>query len=393
VESAFLKEPGMVEQKLIEVFGAGPVSVVRAPGRVNLIGEYTDFNGGFVLPAALDREVRVAFRPSGDSRVEMFSADFNERAAFDLAGIARGQAQGWAKYPMGVAWVLQDEKHPVAGMRAVIQGNVPIGAGLSSSAAIEVAFALAFCSVSGLKLHREKLARICQRAENEFVGMQCGIMDQYACLLGRKDSALLLDCTTLETQIVPLDERGAKIVICDTRVKRQLVNSAYNRRREECEEAFAILRQHFPQAKSYKDISIPMFRAYAHDLPDPLVRRAKHVVTENARVLQAASLLKKGDLIGFGALMDASHDSLQKDFEVSCKELDLLVGIARETEGVFGSRMTGAGFGGCAVALVRPDCVAAFTARITEGYKAQTGTEPAICVARASEGATLENAG
>lgn len=380
----------MAGRKLTEVFGEGPVSVVRAPGRVNLIGDHTDYNGGYVLPAAVDREVRIEFRPSGDARVEMVSADFDERAAFDLSAISPGQGQGWAKYPMGVAGALLAEKYPLSGMRAVVHGNVPIGAGLSSSAAIEVACAMAFCSVSGLKIHREKLAHICQRAENEFVGMQCGIMDQFACLLGRKDCALFLDCTTLETELVPLDERGAKIVVCDTRLKRQLVNSAYNRRRGECEVAFEILKRHFPQAKSYKDISIPMFNAYAHDLPDPLGKRARHVVTENARVAQAVRLLKKGDLIGFGTLMDASHDSLRNDFEVSCRELDLLVGIARESEGVFGSRMTGAGFGGCAVTLVRPDCVASFTARISEGYKAQTGAEPGIYVVRASEGATLE---
>jgi galactokinase len=382
----------MVGPKLIEIFGKGPVSVVRAPGRVNLIGDHTDYNGGYVLPAAVDREVRMEFRPSGDGRVEMLSADFDERAAFDLRTVARGQGQGWTKYPIGVAGALQAENYSLAGMRAVVQGNVPIGAGLSSSAAIEVACALAFCSVSGLKIHREKLAHICQRAENEFVGMQCGIMDQFACLLARRDRALFLDCSTLETELVPLDERGAKIVICDTRLKRQLLDSAYNRRREECQEAFKILKRHFPQAKSYKDISIPMLHAYAHDLPDPLGKRAKHVVTENARVVQAVRLLKKGDLIGFGTLMDASHDSLRNDFEVSCRELDLLVGIARESEGVFGCRMTGAGFGGCAVALVRPDCVAAFTGKISEGYKAQTGVNPGIYVVRASEGATYENA-
>ena len=390
MQTASSEEPGMPGQKLIEVFGEGPVSIVRAPGRVNLIGDHTDYNGGYVLPAAVDREVRIAFRASDDSRVEMLSADFPERAAFNLDGVAHGRAQGWAKYPMAVAAALQAEKYSLKGMRAVLQGNVPIGSGLSSSAAIEVACAMAFCSVSGLRINREKLAHICQRAENEFVGMQCGIMDQFACLLGRKDCALFLDCTTLETEIVPLDERGAKIVICDTRLKRQLVNSAYNRRREECETAIAILQQHFPEAKTYKDISIPMFRAYAHDLPDPLMKRARHVVTENARVVQAAHLLKKGDLIGFGALMDASHDSLRNDFEVSCKELDLLVGIARESEGVFGSRMTGAGFGGCAVALVRPDCVEAFTAKVSEGYRAGTGGAPGIYIVRASEGATLE---
>jgi galactokinase len=249
---------------------------------------------------------------------------------------------------------------------------------------------MAFCSVSGAEINREKLARICQRAENEFVGMQCGIMDQYACLLGRKGCALFLDCTTLRYQPVPLDEAKARIVVCDTKVERHLVNSPYNRRRAECAEALKILKQHLPEANSYKEISISMLKAYAHDLPEPLAKRARHVVTENARVVEAARLLKKGDLIGFGALMDASHDSLRGDFEVSCRELDLLVGIARESEGVFGSRMTGAGFGGCAVALVRPDCVDAFTRKISEGYRAETGVAPGVHVFGAAEGATLE---
>jgi galactokinase len=291
---------------------------------------------------------------------------------------------------MGVAWILLGEKYAVKGLRAAVRGNVPIGAGLSSSAAFEVACAMAFCSVSGLKINREKLARICQRAENEFVGMQCGIMDQYACLLGRKGCALFLDCTTLENDLVPLDEAKARIVVCDTKVKRQLINSPYNRRRGECLEAFKILKQHLPEAKSYKDISVLMFKEWAHDLPEPLLKRARHVVTEDARVLEAARLLKRGDLIAFGTLMDASHDSLRDDFEVSCRELDLLVGIARESDGVFGSRMTGAGFGGCTVALVRPDCVEAFTRKISAEYKAGTGVAPGMHVFRAAEGATVE---
>jgi len=407
----------MPRRALIEAFGPGPVSTVRAPGRVNLIGDHTDYNGGYVLPAAVDCEVRIAFRPSGDQRVEMLSLDFDERAAFDLSEVrpaskppgkpgererssaplgshkpSQGSPPSWAKYPMGVAWILLGEKYPVKGMRAAIRGNVPIGAGLSSSAAIEVASAMAFCSVSGLEINREKLARICQRAENEFVGMQCGIMDQYACLLGRKGCALFLDCTTLHYEPVPLDEAKSRIVVCDTKVKRQLVNSPYNRRRGECAEAFKILKRHLPEANSYKDISVQMLKAYGHNLPDPLLKRARHVVTENARVVEAARLLKKGDLIGFGALMDASHDSLRSDFEVSCRELDLLVGIARESEGVFGSRMTGAGFGGCTVSLVRPDCVDAFTGKISAGYQSETGVAPGVNVFRAAEGASFENA-
>lgn len=383
----------MPARKLVEIFGPGPVSVVRAPGRVNLIGDHTDYNGGYVLPAAVDCEVRMAFRPSGDERVEMVSVDLGDRVAFDLCKIAPGAGPRWAKYPMGVAWILEAEKYGVKGMRAVVEGNVPIGAGLSSSAAFEVASAMAFCSVSGLKIHREKLAQICRRAENEFVGMQCGIMDQYACLLSRKGCALFLDCTTLEHEAAPLDGRLARIVVCDTKVKRQLADSPYNRRREECRQAFQILKRHLPDAKTYKDISIPMFKAYEHDLPDPLQKRARHVVTENARVLQAVRSLKKGDMIGFGALMDASHDSLRSDFEVSCRELDLLVGIARDSHGVFGSRMTGGGFGGCTVALVRPDCVDAFIEKVSAGYRQETGTAPGVYVFRPAEGATHLEAG
>jgi galactokinase len=381
----------MPKTRLIEAFGPGAAFAARAPGRVNLIGDHTDYNGGFVLPAAVDCEIRIAFRPAEDRRVEMASLDFNERADFDLNGLDKGQGSGWVKYPMGVAYVLQQEGHTLRGMRAVVKGTVPIGAGLSSSAAFEVASAMAFCAVSGLKINREKLARICQRAENEFVGMNCGIMDQFASLLGRKGCALFIDCTTLNHELTPLDEERARLVVFDSKVKRQLLNSAYNDRRRECEEAFKILKRHLPDIKTYRDLTVPMFKAYTHDLPEPLVRRARHVTTENGRVAHAVRVLKKGDLIAFGALMDASHESLRNDFEVSCRELDLLVDLARGVAGCFGSRMTGAGFGGCVVSLVRPDVVDEFIPSVKAGYRSATGIEPGVYVFRASEGATVES--
>lgn len=382
----------MPQQTLIETFGPGPVSVARAPGRVNLIGEHTDYTGGFVLPMAIDSEIRLAFRPTDDRRVEMVSLDFNGRAAFDLSDIAPGRETGWIKYPMGVAWVLQKEGYALRGMRAAVKGTVPIGAGLSSSAAFEVAAALAFCAAAGLRISREKLARICQRAENEFVGMNCGIMDQYASLLGRRGGALFLNCATLHTDVVPLDDAQARVVVADTRVKRQLVDSAYNERRASCERAFAILQRHLPEVRGYPDITVAMLNTYAHDLPDPLLKRARHVVTENGRVAHAVKVLRKGDLISFGALMDASHESLKNDFEVSCKELDLMVLLARGVSGVYGSRMTGAGFGGCTVSLVRPDAVDRFIPAVAAAYRDQTGIEPGLYVFRPSEGASVEGA-
>ena len=377
-------------QELMEAFGSGPVSMARAPARVNLIGEHTDYNGGFVLPMAIDRDVRIAFRPADDGRVELLSLDFNEKASFEISAMTPRKDSTWLNYPMGVAAILRQEGHKLRGLRGVVKGNVPIGAGLSSSAAIEVAFAMAICAASGLAINREKLARICQRAENEFVGMNCGIMDQFASLLARKDHALFIDCTTLSHELVPFDSKKASVVVCDTGVKRELVKSPYNQRRVECARAFKLLHRYQSEIKTYRDISIEAFNAYGHDLPDPLSRRAHHVVTENSRVLHAVRALTDGDMLGFGTLMDASHDSLREDFEVSCKELDLLVALAREANGTYGARMTGAGFGGCTVNLVRPDRVEDFVKSVSAGYLDKTGRSPDVYVFSPSEGASVE---
>ena len=374
-----------------QAFGPGPIAVARAPGRVNLIGDHTDYNGGYVLPMAIDRDVRIAFRASDDGRVGLLSPQFGEKVEVDLADISPSRVPAWARYALGIAAVLQEEGYKLRGWRGVINGDLPIGAGLSSSAAVEVASALVFCDVSDLKINRVKLARLCRRAEGEFVGMPCGIMDQFACLMGKKGHAVFLDCTTLAHELVPLDENSARIVVCDTGVRRRLAESPYGERREESARAFKLLQRHLPDAETYRDISLEAFKAYAADLPGTSLRRARHVVTENARVLHAVRPLRKRDLITVGALMDASHESLRADYEVSCPELDLLVGLSRDAQGAFGSRMTGAGFGGCVVSLVKADLVDDFAKALTTGYREKVGHAPDVYVCRSADGATLES--
>ena len=395
-------------EEMLRIFGPGPVRVARGPGRVNLIGDHTDYNGGFVMPMAINREVRIAFRSSENSCVEMLSlqvggagrdkgqGDAPERVKIDLSAIDRERMPAWARYVLGVAAILQDEGHDLCGWQGVIHSNVPIGGGLSSSAALEVAAAMAFCSVSGLQINREKLARICRRAENEFVGISCGIMDQFIGLMGRKDHALFLDCSTLACEHIPFPTERAKTVVCDTGVKHDLKDSPYGDRRLECARAFKLLQRFAGEEagkkmpETYRDISVNQFKAYAPDLSEMLRKRARHVVYENARVLHATQALQREDLITFGTLMDASHESLRMDFEVSCHELDALVASAREQKGVFGSRMTGGGFGGCVVSLVEGAHVDAFVKAISEGYEERVGRSAEIYVCDPSGGATVE---
>lgn len=380
----------MPTKRFIEIFGPGPLELAKAPGRVNLIGDHTDYNGGYVFPMAINRDVRIACRASDDQRVELVSLDFDERHAFGLDAIKKDSGPGWANYFMGVAHVLRQEGHALRGLRGVIKGNVPIGSGLSSSAALEVASAMALCATSDLKINREQLSHICRRAENEFVGVNCGIMDQFASLLCRKNCALRIDCTSLSYETIPFDDAQARVVVCNSGVKHALVDSPYNQRRRECAAAFEILHAQLPGIKTFRDVKVKTLQGLAHMLPEPLNRRARHVVTENIRVLYAVQALQRGDLIGFGALMDASHDSLKNDFEVSCLELDLLVDLARQYHGTYGARLTGAGFGGCIVALVRPDTVTGFVKSVSDGYAEQTGHTPETYVFRPSKGATVE---
>ncbi|OPZ82374.1 MAG: Galactokinase [bacterium ADurb.Bin429] len=364
----------------------GEFRLFRAPGRVNLIGEHTDYNDGFVLPAAIDREVLLAVRPGGARDVTLHALDFNGFSAFSLDEIGYDAAESWSNYLRGVCYVLEEADFHLRGADIVFAGDVPIGSGLSSSAALEVATAVAFLAMAEYEVPGIQIARLCQRAENEFVGNRCGIMDQFISALGEPGHALLIDCRTLEYQPYPVPA-GAKIVIGDTGVRRGLVDSAYNERREQCETGVAILEKVLPGVNALRDVLPTQLDAHKAMLPEIVYRRCRHVVTENARVLQAVRAMEAGNLAELGRLLNASHDSLRDDYEVSCPELDAMVDIARRQSGVYGSRMTGAGFGGCTVSLVADEYADAFVAAVGPAYRVATGLDPQIYVCQASAGA------
>ncbi len=360
--------------------------VVRAPGRVNLIGEHTDYNDGFVLPMDIERDVMVAFAPRPDRQVVLHSLDFGEESAFSLDDIRKDEEHTWSNYARGVAKELEAAGLRLRGLDAVVQGNIPIGAGLSSSAAFEVAMALTFLAAADLNMDRVQVALIAQRAENLFVGMQCGIMDQFVSALGQAGHALFIDCRDLSYRAVPMPQ-GACVVICDTMTRRGLVGSAYNERRQQCEEAVRILASVLPGIKALRDVTLEDLAHYGGLLPEIVRKRAAHVVSENARVVQAVQALEAGQGELFGRLMDESHVSLRDDFQVSSKELDLMVSLARQVPGCLGARMTGAGFGGATVNLVREEAVPAFVEAVAAGYERATGLKPEITVSRAAAGA------
>lgn len=367
-----------------ERFGGRPTLVARAPGRVNLIGEHTDYNDGFVLPMAIDRAVWIALRPAEKHRVSVHSLDFDETGSFELKCLRHG-AEGWLEYVRGVAWALEQAGHTdLRGWEGVAAGDVPVGAGLSSSAALELAAAWAFAGVSGLAWEPEEMARIAQKAENQWVGVNSGIMDQMISAAGQEGHALLIDCRSLETRAVPLPP-GTSVVILDTGTRRGLVDSAYNERRAQCEAA-----ARFFGVPALRDVELATFERRAHELDEETRRRARHVITENARTRRAADALERGDTAEVGWLMDESHRSLRDDFEVSRRELDLIVSLARAHAGCHGARMTGAGFGGCALALVDADAAEALAREVSERYTAAVGLVPSVYVSAAAGGASLE---
>jgi galactokinase len=368
-----------------ERFGAPPEFVARAPGRVNLIGEHTDYNDGFVFPVAIDRAVWIAARARADRTVALHSLDFGDAATVDLAAPAHRKGH-WGEYVAGVAWALAEGGVPTPrGFDGVMAGDVPVGAGLSSSAALELAVARALSAVAdgGATWDPPRMARLAQRAENGWVGVNSGIMDQMISAAGRAGHALLIDCRSLETRAVPMG--GEAVVVLDTGTRRGLVDSAYNERRAQCEAA----ARHFG-VRALRDVDAATFAARARELDDVTRRRARHVITENARTLAAADALAAGDAEATGRLMDESHASLRDDFEVSRRELDVIVEIARRQPGCYGARMTGAGFGGCAVALVAPEAAGTLATEVAARYEAEVGITPAVYVCTPSEGASLE---
>ncbi len=364
-------------------FGGAATSVVRAPGRVNLIGEHTDYNDGFVLPMAIDRAVWIALRPRPDGLVHVHSLDLDQSETFELAALRHTDA-GWAEYVKGVAWALQEAGFGLAGWEGVLAGDVPRGAGLSSSAAVELATARAFQTVSGFPWDPPLMARLGQKAENQWVGMNCGIMDQMISAAGEADHALLIDCRSLETTSVPLPP-GTVVVILDTATRRGLVDSAYNERRAQCEAA-----ARYFGVPALRDVSMERFLAEAHGLDDVTMRRARHVIGENERTLAAAAAMQARDAVELGRLMDASHVSMRDDFEISGPALNIMVECAQAEPGCFGARMTGGGFAGCAVALVQASLAETFAANVAARYEARANLTPALYVSTASAGASIE---
>lgn len=367
---------------------------IIAPGRVNLLGEHVDYNDGPVLPAAIDRCVRLVVQPQAGSLVHLEATDLHEETTFDLRALAAKQdihgapLPAWALYPAGVAWVLQQNGLAVSGFSGAYTSNVPIGAGLSSSAAVEVGFAVAWQALSGWSATPMTLARLAQQAENRYVGVNCGLMDQFASANGVEGHALYFDTRSLDWHPVPLPA-GTAIVIADSGVRRSLANSAYNERRAACEETVARLKPFLPEIRALRDVTPAQLAALADHLPATVHRRAKHVVEECARVDQAMVYLEQGDAVSFGQLMYAGHASLRDLYEVSCPELDRLVEIAGSLPGCLGARLTGAGFGGCTVNLVNGATAPAFVDGLKAGYKAATGREAQVYLCHASQGAHL----
>jgi galactokinase len=366
--------------------------VYRAPGRVNLIGEHTDYNEGFVLPAAIGFSCWVAIAPRSDRKLTLYSENFNESVEADLDNLKVHATGKWTDYPLGVAWVLEQAGYRLCGANLYILGQVPLGAGLSSSAALEVSAGFALMHLAKHSIPLNELALLCQRAENEFVGARCGIMDQFVSCHGRAGSAMLLDCRSLDFQLLRLPPK-VHLVICNTMARHELGSSEYNIRRSQCEEGVHQLSKALPGIRALRDVSLADLEEHRELLSAIVYKRCRHVVTENARTHWAAAALESGEIATLRQLMTDSHRSLRDDYEVSCRELDIMVGLAMQQRGVLGARMTGGGFGGCTINLVQAAESDRFCDRVAEGYQAAIGRRPDIYVCEASNGAGIAEPG
>jgi galactokinase len=353
---------------------------------VNLIGEHTDYNNGYVLPMAVNQGIGICGEERTDGKVVLYSADFQEQVEFETTRLQKDPRHSWADYFKGVLQQYLKAGGKCPGCRAVLKGDLPRGAGLSSSAALEVATAVFLEKMRGSVWHDLELVKAAQAAENQFVGVNCGIMDPFASFLGRENDALLLDCRDLAYQWVPIPP-NVKIIVCNTGIKRALSNSAYNQRRQECQAALHLLSSKLPYVHSLRDLSASDFERHQELLPETLLKRCRHVVSENQRVLDMVRALEQGDLITAGTLMAQSHESLRDDYEVSCTELDILTSIAQQNDSVYGARMMGGGFGGCTVNLVREDGAEAFLLEMAKEYKKKTGRVLESYVFKAASGA------
>ncbi len=372
----------------LEEFNEKPEIVVKAPGRVNLIGDHTDYNEGFVLPMAIDRYIWIALSRRKDSHIVAYSVDHNDVKKFGLQNLRYRKEDKWANYIKGIVSVLEKKGYTIGGANLTVTGNVPEGAGLSSSAALEVGVAYAFDGLFELGIDKIEIAKISQEAENDFVGVKCGIMDQLISVLGKSDHAVFIDTRTLDFEYIPLNLKSERIVITNSNVPRGLVDSEYNKRRSECGRCVEVLKER-KNGSALRDYSFEDLREIMGLLPESVRKRCMHVVDENRRVIDAKEALKKGDFVTFGRLMNRSHESLRDLYEVSCPELDWLVKRAWETEGVYGSRMTGGGFGGCTVTLLRDDAIDSYKQAIGQ-YEKIFGFRPDIYIATPSQGVEVE---
>jgi galactokinase len=377
-----------VEDEFKTVMGRSPVLVARGPGRVNLIGEHTDYNDGWVFPVAIDRAAYVAVAPRPDRLLRVWATQYRQEFTLDLDNATPDAASSWGIYVLGMAAMIERDGYRLGGADMVIDGDVPTGAGLSSSAALENAVGVALTALAGVEIAPVRLAQLGQKTENQFVNVQSGIMDQMISQLGQAHNALLIDCRSYTYDAIPMPA-DVRIVVCDSKVSRKLAHSAYNERRAQCEEAVERLRAALPNITALRDVTPEQLEAH-RDLLSPIVhQRARHVVTENARTVEGAERLRDGDVARFGELMNASHQSLRDDYAVSSPQLDLLVAAAQAVPGVYGSRLTGAGFGGCTVTLAAPDAVDDLTAAVVSAYQTTFGVAPDVYVSQASDGARV----
>lgn len=373
-----------------KIYGSDPAVIVMAPARINLIGEHTDYNQGYVLPVAIDRTIIIAAGNRRDKMLFLHTVDLQASISTSLSHLEYDSAALWSNYPKGVAFILQRLGYHLHGANFCIRGNIPIGAGLSSSAALEVASTIAFNYLNDFKIPLIELIKISQAAETDFVGVQCGIMDQFISLIGKSNHALFLDCRSLDYRYIPCPDK-VRLVVCDTGVRRELTRSAYNQRQLECEEAVSELRKGYPLIKSLRDISLDQLKEAEQQLTPISMKRALHVVSENDRVLESVKALENRDYNKLGRLMVESHDSLRDNYEVCNRELNLCVDITLGTEGVYGARMTGAGFGGSVVCLVTEDAIDLLVDRLRSDYPRQVGHSLTIYLASSGDGASIIN--
>ncbi len=380
-----------LKERFIKEFGeGGELYVFRSPGRVNLIGEHTDYNGGYVFPAALTMATTIIARPREDSIVRMMATDLGEMVEGDLNTIDEYKDLKWGNYQFGVFKELRDNGYNIVGADMLYDDTTPHGGGLSSSAAIEVASAIAMAYLGGRRdIDGIEIAKIGQMAEHHYIGVNCGIMDQFSSAMGKENHAIFLNCKTLDYELVPveLSKHGIKIVVSNTNKKRSLASSKYNERRAECEAGLKILQKYIPSADCLGDISLGEFEKYEDKIEDEVIRRRiRHVISEDDRVEKSVEVLNKGDLEAFGRLMNESHDSLRDDYEVSCVELDTLVEEARKVDGVLGSRMSGAGFGGCTVSLIKDESVDKYIKQAGAAYREKIGYDADFYISEIGDG-------